>query len=87
MYVNDDPDIRSDPLIDSIENLMTFIDKATNKEKQSDDWDDIRPMKVKEILSPFDFQIIKTTRLGFRQTTATIPRIEEMRKTQTTQHC
>lgn len=46
VYVNDDPDIRSDPLIDSIENLMTFIDKATNKEKPSDDWDDIRPVKV-----------------------------------------
>ncbi|KAJ6629545.1 Nonsense-mediated mRNA decay factor SMG8, partial [Pseudolycoriella hygida] len=45
VYVNDDPEIRSDPLIDSIDNLMTFIDKASSKEKVSDDWEDIRPIK------------------------------------------
>lgn len=26
---------------------MNFVDKASNKEKVSDNWDDIRPMKVK----------------------------------------
>lgn len=45
VFVNTDNKIHSNPVVDSIDFLLQTIERASSKEKNEDDLDDIRPFK------------------------------------------
>ena len=46
VYINSNPTIRSDPLLDSLNVLAATIENTSNKYNVDDDLDDVRPFKV-----------------------------------------